>query len=252
MPHAVITAGVKGLGKMISEAFLENGYDVTVQYRSNDGTVEKLKEEWINYETNVQFVNGDIEQKDDIHKLAEEARKFRPTIDVLVCNAGPYIFERKKLIEYDDEEWDRMVNGNLSSAFYLFQAFIPIMRKQQFGRIITFGFQESNQTPAWKYRSAFAAAKTGLTSLTKTVSIEEAENGITANMICPGKITGDMKEASIEAGKLQLDSETPVGRPGTGGDIARTVLFLADQQADLITGAVIEVTGGVDVLHRYR
>ncbi|GEL07345.1 SDR family oxidoreductase [Salisediminibacterium halotolerans] len=252
MPHAVITAGVKGLGKMISEAFLENGYDVTVQYRSNDGTVEKLKEEWINYETNVQFVNGDIEQKDDIHKLAEEAQKFRPTIDVLVCNAGPYIFERKKLIEYDDEEWDRMVNGNLSSAFYLFQAFIPIMRKQQFGRIITFGFQESNQTPAWKYRSAFAAAKTGLTSLTKTVSIEEAENGITANMICPGKITGDMKEASIEAGKLQLDSETPVGRPGTGGDIARTVLFLADQQADLITGAVIEVTGGVDVLHRYR
>lgn len=103
----------------------------------------------------------------------------------MINNAGPYIFERKKLADYTDDEWYGMLEGNLSAVFHLFKAVIPIMRKQQFGRIITYGFQGAAHAPGWLHRSAFGAAKVGLASLTKTIAIEEAEFGITANMVCP-------------------------------------------------------------------
>jgi len=138
------------------------------------------------------------------------------------------------------------------SAFYLLKEVIPVMRRERFGRIFTYAFQGADHAPGWLFMSAFATAKVGLVSLTKTISIEEAEYGITANVICPGKIVGEMKEASIDEARLIKDEETPVGRSGTGEDIARTVSFLCDEKADMVTGAVIEVTGGIDVLHRYR
>ena len=86
----------------------------------------------------------------------------------------------------------------------------------------------------------------------KSISIEEAEYGITVNMICPGNILGEMKEATISESRKHKDPNTPIGRSGTGEDIARTVEFLCHDNSDMITGAVIEVTGGVDIIHRYR
>ncbi|WP_156320878.1 SDR family oxidoreductase, partial [Bacillus sp. JCM 19041] len=159
---------------------------------------------------------------------------------------------KKKLLDYDENEWDYMMDGNLHSAFHLLKHIVPAMREQQFGRIVFYGFQGANSAPGWIYRSAYAAAKVGLVSLMKTVSIEEAEYGITANMVCPGNIMGEMKEATIAEARLHKDGDTPIGRSGTGEDIARTVLFLCEDNADMVTGTVVEVTGGVDVIHRYR
>ncbi|SES35741.1 SDR family oxidoreductase [Salipaludibacillus aurantiacus] len=250
MRHALITAGSKGLGKKVVEELIADGYSVTINYREDEEAIERLREEFRDKLERIQFVKGDVTSKTDLTQLVKQAYDRFSRIDVLILNAGPYIFERKKLVDYSNEEWEQMVNGNLSSAFYLFKEIIPIMRDQKYGRIITYGFQDAQHAPGWIYRSAFAAAKAGLVSLTKTVSIEEAPNGITANMVCPGKITGEMKEASIA--EAVADTETPVGRAGTGEDIARTVKFLCDTESDLITGAILEVTGGVNVLHRYR
>ncbi|WP_041581810.1 SDR family oxidoreductase [Salisediminibacterium selenitireducens] len=252
MRHAIVTAGTKGLGKKMTESLLAEGYSVTVSYRSDEEAAEQLRQEAGNLKDRIDLIRGDVTNRDDLDALVDQAMDSFGRVDVLVLNAGPYVFERKKLADYSDEEWYQMVDGNLNSAFHLFRKVIPIMRKQQYGRIITYGFQASDHAPGWIYRSAFAASKTGLTSLTKTVAIEEAEHGITVNMVCPGKILGDMKEADIETSKGIGDSETPVGRSGTGEDIARTVLFLAGEKSDMITGAVLEVTGGMDVLHRYR
>lgn len=252
MRHALITAGSKGLGKKVAETLLADGYSLTISYRRDDETIMNLRDEWDEHLDRIQFVKGDVTKKQDLVNLVQRTYDRFSRIDVLVLNAGPYIFERKKLMEYSDDEWEQMINGNLSSAFHLFKQVIPIMRKQHYGRIITYGFQEAQHAPGWVYRSAFAAAKVGLVSLTKTISIEEAEHGITANMICPGKITGEMKEANIEDAQKTNDHETPIGRSGTGEDIARTIQFLSDPKADMITGAVLDVTGGIDVLHKYR
>src|SRR5699024_10832856 len=136
----------------------------------------------------------------------------------LINNAGPYIFERKKLVDYTDREWYDMIEGNLSAVFHLLKLTIPDMRKKNFGRIITYGFQSADTAPGWVNRSAFSAAKVGLVSLTKTIAYEEAEFGITANMICPGDITGAMKEANISEARKLDDVTTPIGRSGTGED----------------------------------
>ncbi|GAJ05057.1 unnamed protein product [marine sediment metagenome] len=111
------------------------------------------------------------------------------------------------------------------------------MRNQRFGRIVTYGFQGADHAPGWMYRSAFSAAKVGLVSLTKTIALEEAEYGITANMVCPGNIVGEMKEATIAYARQMKDDITPIGRSGTGEDIARVVEFLCDDCSDMITGA---------------
>ncbi|MCP8617116.1 SDR family oxidoreductase [Salirhabdus salicampi] len=252
MRHALITAGTKGLGRMVTKQLLEDGYSVTATYRSDRHAAEQLAKELSDYEEHLHIVQADMTNKEDLYRLVVETKSEYQRIDALILNAGPYIFERKKLIDYTDTEWSEMITGNLSSTFYLLKEVLPMMREQRYGRIVTYGFQGADDAPGWKFRSAFAAAKTGLVSLTKTVSIEEAENGITANMVCPGIIAGEMKEATIIEGKRQKDEHTPIGRSGTGEDIARTVAFLCDENSDMITGAVIEVTGGVDVINRYR
>ncbi|WP_243386057.1 SDR family oxidoreductase [Bacillus kexueae] len=252
MRHAIITAGTKGLGRKVTERFLDLGYHVTVLYRSDYAKVEELLHTYHSQQDRMLFVQGDVTKKDDLTRLVNESMKRFGRIDCLVNNAGPYIFERKKLIDYTEDEWYEMVEGNLSAVFHLLKLVIPVMRKQQYGRIITYGFQGANDAPGWLHRSAFGAAKVGLVSLTKTIAIEEAEYGITANMVCPGNIVGDMKEATIAHAKKLMKNETPIGRSGTGEDIARIISFLCEEDSDFITGAVIEATGGENVINRFQ
>ncbi|WP_078379410.1 SDR family oxidoreductase [Sutcliffiella halmapala] len=253
MRHALITAGSKGLGRKVSEMLLEQGCSVSINYRSDKEAVEHLKGKWAHYGADrMHFFQGDVTKKEDMQRFVSEAAAKFGRIDYLINNAGPYVFERKKLADYTEEEWYEMLEGNLSAVFHLFRKTIPIMRQQKFGRIITYGFQGAESSAGWIYRAAFAASKVGLVSLTKTIAIEEAENGITANMVCPGNIVGEMKEAGIDFSRQKTDKETPVGRSGTGEDIARVIQFLCDDNSDMITGTVMEVTGGVDVINRYR
>lgn len=254
MRHALITAGSKGLGKKVTEEFLQRGYSVTINYRKDIEAVENLKNTYSHLSDRIFFVQGDVTKKEDLTNMIDLTIERFGRIDCLINNAGPYIFERKKLADYTDEEWYQMIEGNLSSVFHLFKKIIPIMRQQRYGRIITYGFQGAESSPGWLHRSAFSAAKVGLVSLTKSISIEEAEHGITANMICPGNIVGEMKEATIEQSRIMSDveSKTPIGRSGTGEDIARTVAFICDENSDMITGSIIEVTGGANVIHRFH
>ncbi|SDN04838.1 3-oxoacyl-[acyl-carrier protein] reductase [Sediminibacillus halophilus] len=250
MGHALITAGTKGLGRKVTEAFLEAGHQVTATYWKDDTKAEALAA--LHKEDPLQIVQADVTCKQDLQGLVTQAMAKYGTIDYLINNAGPYIFERKKLMDYSQEEWNAMMKGNLDSVFHLLQLTIPRMREQNFGRVINYGFQGANTAAGWLYRSAFAAAKVGLVSLTKSIAYEEAEYGITSNMVCPGNITGSMKEAGIEESRKIPDEKTPIGRSGTGEDIARSILFLCEKDSDMITGSVFEVTGGLDVIHRYR
>lgn len=247
MRHAIITAGSKGLGKQVTEHFLKHGCSVTVNYRSDVNRVEALKEEWKTYKNRLQFVQGDVTKKQDIITIVKQAKERFGRVDYLINNAGPYVFEKKKLIDYDDDEWYEMIEGNLSAVFHFAKLVVPIMRKQHFGRIINYGFQDAENAPGWLYRSAYSAAKVGLVSLTRSIAKEEAEYGITANMVLPGDITGDMKEADIKTAKTLEDPDTPIGRPGSGEDLARLIGFLCQDDSDMITGSVVSAAGGVHV-----
>ncbi|MFD2639849.1 SDR family oxidoreductase [Piscibacillus salipiscarius] len=249
MRHALITAGTKGLGRKMTEYFLKNGYSVTATYRSDKNQANKLKDEYIGYPLHIEQL--DVQNHHKIEQVVHEAYQKFGRIDCLISNAGPFIFERKKLMDYSTDEWDRMVRGNLDASFHLVKSCIPIMRKQNFGRIVFMGFQGVNHSSGWIYRSGFASAKVGVASLMKSIALEEAEYKITANMVAPGKIIDNMKEENIEESRKHPSQDTPIGREGTGEDIARTVGFLCDENSDMITGSVVDVNGGMDVIHRY-
>src|SRR5699024_5674402 len=140
-----------------------------------------------------------------------------------------------------------MIDGNLTAVFQFAKLVIPIMREQHFGRIINYGFQDAENAPGWMYRSAYSAAKVGLVSLTRSIAKEEAEHGITANMVLPGDITGDMKEANIKEAKTLNDPDTPGGRPCSGEDLARLIGFLCQDDSDMITGSVVSAASRVHV-----
>jgi|WP_269153293.1 3-oxoacyl-[acyl-carrier protein] reductase len=248
---ALITGGASGIGKKTAMVLAEKGCQVIINYRNREAEAISLAKHLEHcYGTKCLAVQGDVALEEDCNRIVNKSMSVFKTIDILIHNAGPYIHERKKMTEYSSEEWNYLIHGNLSAAFHLSKQVIPIMRKQKWGRIITLGFDRVETAPGWIYRSAFAAAKTGLASLTRTIALEEAENGITANMICPGDITNDWKEESIQDALVaeKCTTNTGTGRPGTGEDIARVISFLVEEKSDFITGSIIPVTGGIDVL----
>ncbi|WP_075981985.1 SDR family oxidoreductase [Bacillus massilinigeriensis] len=246
---ALITGGAAGIGKRTAIQLAKQGISVIINYRNSEDKAKELANFLTNEYGNKNFIiQGDLADLEDCQRVIKEAFSISPTIDIVIHNAGPYIHERKPMIDYSLEEWNYLINGNLNAVFNLCKAFIPKMREQKWGRIITIGFDRVETAPGWIYRSAFAAAKTGLASLTRTISLEEASKGITANMVCPGDITGEWKEGDITEAIDVLDTDSPIGRPGTGEDIARVISFLIDDHSSFITGSVIPVTGGKDVL----
>jgi 3-oxoacyl-[acyl-carrier protein] reductase len=244
---ALITGGATGLGKKTALQLAEEGYQLAVNFRNSNHEAiflsELIKKK---YENNIFLVQGDVANQEDCKRIVELVLAKYSAIDVVIHNAGPYIHERKKMTDYSFDEWNYIVNGNLNAVFYLSKLIIPIMRHRHWGRIITMGFDRVESAPGWVYRSAFSAAKTALASLTRTIAIEEAGSGITANMVCPGDIISKWKEKNI-AESIPNES-IPIGRNGTGEDISRIISFLIDEKSDFITGSIIPVTGGMDVL----
>jgi 3-oxoacyl-[acyl-carrier protein] reductase len=246
---ALITGGASGIGKITAFQLAEKGYQLVINYRNSEleanSLVKSLNDR---YGTKNITIQGDVACKEDCIRIVEQALSSYSSIDGLIHNAGPYIHDRKKMTDYSFEEWKYLLDGNLSAVFYLSKLLIPTMRKQNWGRIVTLGFDRVETAPGWIYRSVFAAAKTGLASLTRTIAIEEAEYGITANMVCPGDIVNEWKERSINDTFIAQDQQSNVVRPGTGEDIARVISFLVDEKSSFITGSIIPITGGMDVL----
>lgn len=247
--NVLITGGATGIGRQIAESLAREGHVLFINYRKSKEKAEAFAEEIKRkYAVPARAIGGDVARKEDCVELYKEITASVPGIDILIHNAGPYIHERKDMVQYEFAEWEYIINGNLNGVFYLSKLVLPYMRRQKWGRIITFGFDRAETAPGWRHRSAFAAAKSGLVSLTKTMSMEEAPYGITVNMVAPGDIVPPWKEKPIAAARKLKDPDTPVGRPGTGEDIARVVAFLCQEDSSFLTGTVIHVTGGKDVL----
>jgi 3-oxoacyl-[acyl-carrier protein] reductase len=126
------------------------------------------------------------------------------------------------------------------------QAVLGHMRERRWGRIIHFGFAHAAEARGWPHRAVYAAAKVGLVSFTKTLAMEEAEFGITVNMVCPGDVRGINKERTIDDVMYETDDEAPRGRPGSGEDVTRVITFLCQEESDYTTGNIININGGLD------
>lgn len=243
---ALVTGSAKGLGKRTALQLAEQGCNLVINYLESEQEAIEVKSRIEELGVKAITVQADIATTEGAHKLADEAESWAGGVDILVNNAGPFVRKRKLFSEYDEETIIRLLHGNLLSVMLLDQRLLPGMRQRKWGRIVHFGFGHANEARAWPHRAVYAAAKTGLVSFTKSLAVEEAPFGITVNLIGPGDIRGANKERSIDEAMEEHDSESPLGRPGTGEDVARVILFLCQSKSSFLTGNVIDVTGGFD------
>ena len=233
---AVVTGGTRGIGRAISIALKDAGYNVAASYAGNDEAAAKFKEETgINV---YKFDVGDFEACAEA--LGQIASDLGP-VEVLVNNAG--ITRDKPLHKMDKAHWDAVINTNLSGLFNMCRNVIDGMRERKFGRIIS--ISSINGQKGQFGQSNYSAAKAGDIGFTKALALETAAKGITVNAIAPGYIGTEMVLAVPEdVLNEKIIPQIPVGRLGEPEDVARCVVFLADDSAGFITGATLTVNGG--------
>lgn len=243
---ALITGSAKGLGKRTALTLAEQGFDIALNYVHSESEAFSLRSDIQQRGVRCIAVQADVSRREQITYLAGQVEEQLGTIDILVNNAGPFIRERKPFADYSQDEVLEMIEGNLVGSLLLDRLVLPAMREKHWGRIIHFGFGHAAESRAWPHRAVYAAAKTGLVSFTKTLAVEEAPYGITVNMVCPGDIRGRNKETTIEEARELQDGQTPLGRPGSGEDVARVIAFLCHEDSDFVTGNIMDVSGGLD------
>ena len=249
---ALVTGGVEGLGRAVAEALLADGYAVTVTHRSSAERAQQFAEQARRSGRSLQTLQADAGKAEDVARsVAAHVGAFGAPW-AFVHAAGPFLVRRRTLVDTPPEEALAVVEGNLSSAIRYAQAVLPHMRQAGGGRLIVFGFDRAGELPAWPGRAPYAAAKSGVLSLAKTLAAEEAPYRITVNAVCPGDIRDPLKEGTIAQAREGGGVSAPVGRSGSGEDIARVVRFLLEADADFLTGNEIYVTGGLDVLDRSK
>ncbi len=237
MAHvALVTGGTRGIGEAISVALAEAGHKVAANYGGNDEAAQRFTEK-----TGIPAYKFDVSDFAAVQAgVAQIEQDFGGNIEILVNNAG--ITRDGTLHRMDFDRWNEVLQTNLSSCFNCCRCVIERMREGGFGRIINIG---SVNGQAGQYGQVnYAAAKSGIHGFTKALALEGAAKNVTVNAIAPGYVDTEMVRAVPEKVLEKIIATIPVGRLGTVEDIARTVMFLVDDQAGFITGSTLSINGG--------
>jgi acetoacetyl-CoA reductase len=237
MPRvAVVTGGTRGIGAAIAKALKAAGYKVAASYGGNDEAAQKFKAE-----SGIPVYKWDVSSYEACANGLKQIEADLGPIEVLVNNAG--ITRDAVLHRMKPEQWTEVISTNLNSLFNMCRPLIEGMRARKFGRIIN--ISSINGQKGQMGQTNYSAAKAGEIGFTKALAQESAKSGITVNAICPGYINTEMVQAVpkevLEKSILPL---IPVGRLGEPEEIARCVVFLASDDAGLLTGSTLTANGG--------
>ena len=232
---AVVTGGTRGIGAAISIALKNAGYKVAANYGGNEEVAAAFTKE-----TGIKAYKWDVSDFAQCQAGIKQVESDLGPVDVLVNNAG--ITRDGTMHKMTFEQWNAVIQTNLSSCFNMCRAVIEGMRARRFGRIVNIG---SINGQAGQYGQVnYAAAKSGIHGFTKALAQEGAAQNITVNAIAPGYVDTDMVRAVPPNVLEKIVARIPVGRLGKASEIARTVLFLVDDDGGFITGSTLSVNGG--------
>jgi 3-oxoacyl-[acyl-carrier protein] reductase len=239
---ALVTGGSRGLGRAIALAFAGQGADVAVNYRGNAEAADDVARQITALSRRAVTIQGDTAGgREACEAIVKAALDEFGTIDILVNNAG--ITRDNLMMRMDAEEWDAVIDTNLSGPFWMTRAVARPMLKARSGRIINMSSAAGRMgNPG---QANYAAAKAGLIGLTKTTARELASRGITCNAIAPGLIETDLTADLPEAASDALRSLTPLGYVGSVDDVAAAAVYFASDEARYVTGQVLGVDGGI-------
>jgi acetoacetyl-CoA reductase len=237
MPRvALVTGGTRGIGAAIARALKAAGYTVAANYGGNDEAAQKFKAE-----TGINVYKWDVSSFDACAAGIKQVEADLGPIEVLVNNAG--ITRDVPLHRMKPEQWTTVINTNLGSLFNMTRQVIEGMRTRKFGRIIN--ISSINGQKGQFGQCNYSAAKAGEIGFTKALAQEGAKSGITVNAICPGYINTEMVQAvPKDVLEKSILPAIPIGRLGEPEEIGRCVVFLASDDAGLITGSTLTANGG--------
>lgn len=233
---ALVTGGVRGIGRAIGDRLAARGVTVAAGYSRGTEAAEKFCAD----HPGATVHQGNIGDRADCERVIQEVLDAHGRLDILVNNAG--ITADKTVRRMSPDDWDRVIQVNLSGAFYLIRAVLQHMLDRGSGRIINISsiIGESGNIGQANY----AAAKAGLFGLTMSLAQETARKGITVNSVAPGYVATEMVAAVPKEALDKVIGKIPVGRLGEADEIARVVEFLADADSGFITGQIYSVNGG--------
>jgi len=238
---ALVTGGATGIGAATVAALAEEKITVALQYSSSANEAKQIAEELNSKGLKVEIFQADLSQKDSAEKLVASVKAKLGDIDILINNAG--LMSDASIIEMSDELWDQALNINLTAAFKLIRASAPSMVSKKWGRIINISSQVALTGSA--NHAHYATAKAGLLGLTYSAAKEYGASGVTVNAVLPGRIETNMI-AQRSIGRLdEWLSQTPLNRLGRPDEVAGMINFLASEMASYVTGAAINVNGGL-------
>ena len=233
---AVVTGGTRGIGEAISKALKAAGYGVAANYGGNDEAAQKFKGE-----TGIPVYKWDVSSFQSCADGLKKVEADLGPVEVLVNNAG--ITRDGMLHKMTAEQWYAVMNTNLNSLFNMTRPVIEGMRERGFGRIVN--ISSINGQKGQMGQTNYSAAKSGDIGFTKALAQENANKGVTVNVICPGYIATEMVMAvPKEVLEKSILPQIPVRRLGQPEEIARCVVFLASDEAGFITGSTLSANGG--------
>lgn len=230
----LVTGASRGIGAATAQLFAENGWNVVLNYNKSEAQALAFAEK-----IGAVAVKADITKPDEIQNMLNAARVHFGSIDVLVNNAG--IAQQKLFTDITENDWDNMFNVNVKSMFMVTNAVVRDMIRNRRGHII-------NISSIWGIAGAscevhYSASKAAVIGFTKALAKELGLSKIAVNCIAPGVIDTQMNSHLDRETLSELKDETPLGKIGTGADIAKTALFLAE--SEFITGQIISPNGGI-------
>ncbi len=232
---ALVTGGSRGIGAAISTALKEAGYAVAANYASNDDAARSFTTE-----TGIAAFKWDVSDHDACAAGVAQVEEQVGSVEVLINNAG--ISRDSFLHKMSEENWQTVIDVDLSSCYHMSHAVLNGMRGRGFGRIVN--ISSINGQAGMMGVVNYAAAKAGMMGFTKALALENAGKGITVNAICPGYVKTDLIKHVSEEVMGAIVKRIPVGRIGEPEEIARCVTFLTDDNSGFITGSILSVNGG--------
>lgn len=237
----MVTGAARGIGKEVALKFARNGYDVAINYVSNNTDIENLNKEFKALGANVLIEKADVSNSTDVQGFVEKTIEKFGKIDVLVNNAG--ITKDNLLMRMNEEDFDRVIQINLKGTFLVTKAVSKYMMKQRKGSIVSISSVVGVAGNSGQCN--YAASKAGIIGFTKSIAKELASRNIRANAVAPGFIATDMTNALSDSVKENINANIPLKRMGNAKEVANLVYFLGSEDSEYITGQVINIDGGM-------
>lgn len=230
-PVALVTGGAKGVGAYLAQHLAKSGFTVVLHYFKSKNEAEKILKNLRKISRESFLLPADLRQEALTHHLINSIKKRCDRLDVIVHTVGNFCYQ--EINKTTPSQWQDILHSNLSSLFYLAHYTLPMMRKQKYGRLITFGAVDAGRMIIRPKTTPYYIAKAGVIMLTKQLAAENAKFGITINAISPGIMSNS---------KVKLP--TPTGRYIEFEDIWQVIVFLLKPENQNVNGANIEVAGG--------